>query len=75
MCLYTPGADLDVVAKELDAGLQKLDNRMDNALVKKKNVVPEISTNDIIATFSFALAILAIPLLVVSHCRRSKYIW
>ena len=75
VCLYTPSRDTDVLVAEADAGLQELANRIDDAANKTKVDAPTITADELIAGSSFILAVFTIPLLIVSHCRRIKYIW
>lgn len=73
VCLYTGRAD--ALAAELDEGLHKLESKMDDAQRLQHMAVAKVSTDALLEGLSSALALIAAPLLLVSHCRRVKYIW
>jgi hypothetical protein len=75
VCLYTGRDGVDGLAAELDEGLHKLESKVDNAQGLQHMAVAKVSTDALIEGLSSALALIAAPLLLVSHCRRVKYIW
>jgi len=79
VCLYTGRDGVDGLVAVADEGLHKLQSNSFSPKMDDAQGVPhgstDVSTDALIEGLSSALALIAAPLLLASHCRRVKYIW
>ena len=75
VCLYTGGEDVRGAEGELDLGVHKVLSKMDDSKKDRAVAVPKVPARAVIATISFVLGLVAVPLLFASHIRRVRYIW
>jgi hypothetical protein len=75
VCLYAGGDGVGGLVAELDEDIHKLEAKLDDAQGLQHAAAAKVSTDAFIEGLSSALALIAAPLLLMSHCRRVKYIW